>query len=64
MHIHEVGRKAASGIGGSHPPEQAHGSFGQIVEDDVIDASTDQLRHRQRAVDEEGAAAADPDHLT
>ena len=62
MDRHEIGREAARRIGQPHPAEQSHRAFGQIIEDDVIDPGSQQLRHRQRRIDEEGRAAADADN--
>lgn len=47
----EIGPIARGGIGGLHPAEDAHRTFGQIVEDQIVESPIgQQLRHRERGI--------------
>src|SRR4029077_13801466 len=60
----EIRAEAGPRIRGLHAPEKTHGSFGEVVKDEVVQrGAREQLRHGQRAVDQKLRGAADADDL-
>ncbi len=65
-HVHgeEIRAEAGPRIRGLHAPEKPHRAFGEVVKDEVVQrAAREQLRHRERAVDQKRRGAADADDL-